>query len=146
MMGNRVQSFSPEVGSVIIRWYISKCKELVHEMFSCEVVDYVDVLHSRIVDRVPCNVDTRGMICHNRYGDGITELCECIMVPDCLTRCCGKCHIFWFCCRRTNGLLFLREPGYNRCISHESMTRYGTTGIMTRSIITVREGNNGQRN
>ena len=84
-MGNRVQSFSHEVGSVIVRWYIRKGKGLADEMFSCEVVGYVNVLRSRIVDRVLSNVNARGIICHNRYGDGITELCECVEVPDCLT-------------------------------------------------------------
>ena len=88
-MGNRVQSFSHEVGSVIIRWYIRKGKGLADEMFSCEVVGYVDLLHSRNVDRVLRNVDARCNICHTRYGNGITELCECVEVPDCLTRCGG---------------------------------------------------------
>ena len=84
-MGNRVQSFSHEVGSVIVRWYIRKGKGLANEMFSCEVIGHVDVLRSRIVDRVLCDVDAGGIICHNRYGDGITELCEGVKVPDCLT-------------------------------------------------------------
>ena len=113
MMGNRVQSFSHEVGSVIIRWYIRKGKGLADEMFSCEVVGYVDVLRSSIVDRILRDVDTRGIICHNRYGDSVTELRECVEVPDCLTGCSGKGHIFCFCGGRGNGLLFLREPGYS---------------------------------
>ena len=74
MMGNRVQSFSHEVGSVIVRWYIGKDKGLADKMFSCEVIGYVDVLRSGIVDRVLCNVDARGIICHNSYGDSVTEL------------------------------------------------------------------------
>ena len=57
MMGNRVQSFGHEVGSVIVRGYIRKGKGLANEMFSCDVVGYVDVLRSRIVDRVLRNVD-----------------------------------------------------------------------------------------
>ena len=65
-MGNRVQSCSHEVGSVIVRWYIRKGKGLADEMFSCEMVSNVDVLSSRIVDVVPRNVDARGIICHNR--------------------------------------------------------------------------------
>ena len=85
-MGNRVQSVSHELGSVIVRWYIRKGKGLADEMFSCAVVGYVDVLCTRIVDRVLSNVDARGIICHNRYGDGITKLCEWVEVPDCLTR------------------------------------------------------------
>ena len=88
-MGNRVQSFSHEVGSVIVRWDIRMGKGLADEMFSCEVVCYVNVLRSRIVGRVLRNIDAGGIICHNRYGDGITELRECVEVPDCLTRCCG---------------------------------------------------------
>ena len=88
-MRNRLQSFSHEVGIVILRWYIGKGKGLADEMFSCEVVCYVDVLRSRIVDRVLCDVDAGGIICHNRYGDSVTELCECVKVPDCLTRCGG---------------------------------------------------------
>ena len=142
MMGTRIQSFSHEVGSVIVGWYIGKGKALVDKMFSCEVLGYVDVLRSRIVDRVLCNVDARGIICHNRYVDNVTELCECVDVLDCWMGCCCKCHIFCFCCRRGNGLLFPSEPGYSTTISHESITRYGTTGITTRSIIRVREGNN----
>ena len=86
MMGNRVQSFSHEVGSVIVRRYIGKVKGLVDEMFPCEMVGNVDVLRSRIVDRVLCDVDAGGIICHNRYGDSVTELCECVEIPDCLTR------------------------------------------------------------
>ena len=82
MMGNRIQSFSHEVGSVIVGWYIRKGKRLADEMFSCEVVGYVDVLCTRIVDGVLSNVDARAIICHNRYGDGITKLCECVEVPD----------------------------------------------------------------
>ena len=93
-MGNRVQSFSHEIGSVIIRCYIRNGKGLADEMFSCEVVGYVDVLCSRIVARVLRIVDAAGIICHNRYGDGIIELRECIEVPDCLTGCAGKGHIF----------------------------------------------------
>ena len=85
VMGNTVQFFSHEVGSVILRWYIRKGKGLANEMFSCEVIGHVDVFRSRIVDRVLCNVDARGIICHNRYGDSITELCKCVEVPDCLT-------------------------------------------------------------
>ena len=88
-MGNRVQSFSHEVGSVIVRWYIRKGKGLADEMFSYEIVGDVDVLSSRSVDWILSNVDACGIICHNRYGNGITELCECVEVPDCLTRCGG---------------------------------------------------------
>ena len=44
MIGNRVQSLSYKVGSVIVRWYIGKGKGLVDEMFSCKVVGNVDVL------------------------------------------------------------------------------------------------------
>ena len=88
-MGNRVQSFSHEVGSVIVRCYIRKGKGLAEEMFSYDMVRDVDVLSSRIIDRILRNIDATGIICHNRYGDGITELCECDKVPDCLTRCGG---------------------------------------------------------
>ena len=62
MMRYRVQSFSHEVGSVIVRWYIRKGKRLADEMFSCEVIGYVNMLRSRIVDRVLSNVDARGII------------------------------------------------------------------------------------
>ena len=51
------------------------------------MVGYVDVLRSSIVDRIRSNVDAKGIICYTGYGDGITELCKCIEVPDCLTRC-----------------------------------------------------------
>ena len=74
-MGNRVQSFRHEVCSIIVRCYIGEGKGLADEMFSYKVVGYVDVLGSRIVDRVLCNVDARGIGCHNPYGDAITELC-----------------------------------------------------------------------
>ena len=57
MMGNRVQSFSHEVGSVIIRWYIRKGKGVANEMVSCEMVGNVNVLSSRIVHWVLSNVD-----------------------------------------------------------------------------------------
>ena len=57
MMGNRVQSFSHEVGSVIVRWYIGKGKELVKVMFSCKMVSNGDVLSSRIADGILSNVD-----------------------------------------------------------------------------------------
>ena len=146
MMGNRVQSFSYKVGSVIVRWYIRKGKGLADEILSCEIVSNVHVLSSRIVDGILCNVDARGIICHNRYGDSITGLWECVEIPDCLSRCSGKSHIFCFCSRRGNGLLFLVESGYSTTIEHESITRYGTMGITTGSIIRVREGNNSQRN
>ena len=146
MMGNRVQSFSHEVGSVIVRWYIGKGKGLADQVFSCEVVCYVDVLHLRIVDRVHSNVDARGIGCHIRYGNSVTELCECVEVSDWLTICSGKCDIFCFCGRRGNGSLFLREPGYSTSILQKSVSRYGTTGITIRRIIRVGEGNNGQRN
>ena len=53
------------------------------------MVGYVDVFGSSIVDRVLSNVDTRGIIGHNRYADGITELRECVKVQDCLTTCGG---------------------------------------------------------
>ena len=89
MIGNSVQSFSHEVRSIIVRLYIRKGKGLAHEMFSCVMVSNVDLLSSRIVDGILCNVDARGIICHNRYGDGITKLCEWVEVPDCLTRCGG---------------------------------------------------------
>ena len=49
----------------------------------------VDVLSLRIVDSILRNVDARGIIWHNHYGDGIRELCEGVEVPDCLTRCGG---------------------------------------------------------
>ena len=140
---NRVQSLSHEVGSVIIRCYTRRGEGLADEMLSCEVVGYVNILCLRIVDRVLRDVDARGMIRHNRYVDGITELCECVEVPDCLTRCCGKCHIFCFCGRRGNGLLFLREPGYSTTMQHKSITRYGTTDITSRSIIRGGACNNG---
>ena len=51
MMGNKVQSFSHEVGSGIVRWYIRKGKGLAYDMFSCEMASNVDVLGSRIVVR-----------------------------------------------------------------------------------------------
>ena len=102
MMGNRVQSFSYEVGSVIVRWYIGKSKRVADKVFSCEMVGNVDVLSLWIVDWILSNVDARGIICHNRYGDIVTELCECVKVPDWLTRCSGKGHIFCFCSRRGN--------------------------------------------
>ena len=92
VMANRVQSFSHEVGSVIVRWYIGKRRGLADVVFSCEMVCNVDVLSSRIVDGILCNVDARGIIRQTRYGDGIIELCECVEVPDCLTRCGGYGH------------------------------------------------------
>ena len=85
MMGNRVQSFSHRVSSVIVRWYIGKGKGLADEMFSCELGGYVDGFGSRIVESVLSNVDARGIICHNRYGDSVTKLSECVEVSDCLT-------------------------------------------------------------
>ena len=88
-MSNRVQSFSHEGGSIIVGLYIRKGKGLADEMFSDEMVSNVDLLSSRIVDGFLCKVDAGGIICHNRYGDCITELCECIEVPDCLARCGG---------------------------------------------------------
>ena len=115
-------------------------------MFPYEVVGYVDVLRSKIVDRVLIDVDARGIMHHNHYGNSITELYVWIAMPDYLTRCCGKCHIFCFSCGRGNGLLFPRERGYSTTILHKSITRYGTTGITTRSLIRVTEGDNGQRN
>ena len=146
VMANRVQSFSQQVASVIVGWFMRKGKELADEMFSGEMVGYIDVLRSRIIDRVLHDVDGRGIICHTRYGNSITELCECVEVPECLTRCCGKCHIICICGRRGNGLLFLPDPGYFMTISHTRKTRCGTTCITTRRIIRVREGNNRQRN
>ena len=104
MMGNRVQSFSHEVASVIVRWYMRQRKGLVAKIFSCGMVSNVDLLGSRIVDRVLSNVDARGIICHNRYVDGITVLWVCVEVPDCLTGCSGKYHICCFCGRAGNGL------------------------------------------
>ena len=44
-------------------------------MFPYEVVDYVDVLLSRIDYRVLRNVVVRGIMCHDRYGDSVTQLC-----------------------------------------------------------------------
>ena len=82
IMGNRVQSFSYEVGSVVIRWYIGEGKGLADVMFRYEMVSNVNVLSLRIVDRILRNVDTRGIIYHNWYGDGINELYECVQVPD----------------------------------------------------------------
>ena len=82
MMGNRVQSFSHEVSSVIVRWYIGKRIRLANKMFCCEMAANDDVLSTRIVDWVVCNVDASGIIYHNRYEDCITELCESVEVPD----------------------------------------------------------------
>ena len=56
MMGNRVQCCSYEVGSVIVTSYIGKRKGLADEMFPYEIVRNLDVLSSRIVDRVLSNV------------------------------------------------------------------------------------------
>ena len=139
-MGNRVQSFSHEVGRVIIRWYMRKGKGLGDAMSSCEMVSNVHMLSLRIVDRILSNVVARGIICHTRYAKSVMELCECVEVPDCLRGCSGKGHIFCFCGRRGNGLLFLREPGYSTTIEHKSITRYGTTGITTRSISESEKG------
>ena len=70
-MGNRVQSFGHEVGSVIVRWYIRKRKGLAHEIFSSEIVSYGNMPSSRIVDRhsgytyiIPCTaeIDADGVI------------------------------------------------------------------------------------
>ena len=68
---------------------MSKGKVLADEMFSSEMVSNVDVLSSRIVARILRNVDTRGIICDNCYMYSVTELCECVALPDCLTRCGG---------------------------------------------------------
>ena len=62
VMGNRVQSFGHEVGSVIVRWYMRKGKRFADEMFSCKVVGYMDVLGSRIDHVVHCTVDGRRII------------------------------------------------------------------------------------
>ena len=72
MMHNRVQSLSHEVGSVIVGWYIRKSEGLADEMYSCEMVGYVDMVSSTIVDRVLRNVDAQGIICHNRQRDAMT--------------------------------------------------------------------------
>ena len=146
MIGNRVQSLSHEVGRIIVRWEIGKDKGLADAMFSWEGAGYVDVLSLRFVARVLSNMNARRIICHNRHGDSVTELCECVEVPDCLMRCSGKCHIFCFGGSRGNRLLFLRESGYRTTILHKSVTRYGTTGITTRSITRAAERKNGQRN
>ena len=115
-MGNIVQSFCYKVRSLLIRWFIGKGKGVADEMISCDMVSNVDVLSTRIVDGVLTNAHARGIFCHDPYGDGITELCECFEAPACLTRCGGEGHIFCFCSRRGNGLLLLREPRYSTTI------------------------------
>ena len=72
-MGSRVQSFRHEVCSVIVRWYTEQCNGLANKMFSGTMGSNVDVLSSRLVDRVFSNIDARAVICHNRYGDSVTE-------------------------------------------------------------------------
>ena len=62
MIGNRVQSFSHEVRSMIVRWHIRNGKGLGDEMFSCDMVSNVDLLSSRIVDGFLCTVDAGGII------------------------------------------------------------------------------------
>ena len=49
MMGDRVQFFSHEVGSVIVRWYIGKGTGLADEMFSCKIISNVNVLSSGLL-------------------------------------------------------------------------------------------------
>ena len=89
MIGNRVLCVNDKVGSIIIRSYIGKSTGVADEMLSCERVSNVEVLSLAIVDRILCNVDATGIICHTRYEHVITELCECVKLPDCLTRCGG---------------------------------------------------------
>ena len=121
MMANRVQYYSYEVGSVILRWYIGKGKGLADEMFSYKVVGNISVLGSMIVVWVLSNIDGGHIICHNCYVNTVSELSECIEVRDSLMRCSGNCHIFYLCGARGNRLLFLREPGYTKTISHKSI-------------------------
>ena len=146
VMANRVQSFSHKVSSIIVTCYIGNGKVLADERSACEVVGYVYVVALSIVDSVPCDVDTRGIICQNRYEDSITELYGWVEIPDCEMGYSGKGHIFCFCCRRGNGLLFLREPEYSTTMSHNSITRYRTIGITICSTFRVRECHHSQRN
>ena len=66
------------------------------------------MLGSGIIDCVLSNIDAIGIMCLNRDRDSVTELYECVEVPDCLTGCSGKYHICCFCGRAGNGLLFLK--------------------------------------
>ena len=80
MMGNRVQSLSHKVSSIIHRWHIGAGKVRTGEMYSCEIVSSVNVLSSRIVDSVGSNIDTGCIICHKHYRDCVTNLHECVEV------------------------------------------------------------------
>ena len=66
-----------------------KGKALADEIFSCEMGSNVDMLSSRIVACVLSNIDASGIIWHNHYDACVTDLCVCVEVPDCLTRCSG---------------------------------------------------------
>lgn len=65
---------------------MEKGKAVVYEVYSCEVVANVAALSSTGVDWVLNNIDTSGIVSHNRFVDSITKWCEYVNVPESLTR------------------------------------------------------------